>query len=189
MEKKTKQKRRLTNYAVQPRYLGARAGDDKAGERMRKLFVPATKEEYQNTDQCGNLKSTIYFDVARKRVVTLKKWLGFDQMEKRGCVLLSQSMSSAMWLYRGICLFPNPIVLCEGSNGYKYPWALPLKHVETGELLVLCEWKGAFSLHSRFHGVEQAPKNFMRDVRRLLNLMLSNKCPHPYDQVVAGSVA
>lgn len=176
-------------YIVQPRYIQPRKGDDKAGERMRKLFVPATKEEYKNTDTKGNLHMFSYFNRKTKRVMIAKKWPNFMDLKKRGNAMLSETISAALALYRAICLFPNPNVICEGSEGYKYPWALPLKHVETGEILVLCEWKGAFGFHTRFSSSQEAPKAFLRDTSRLLTLMMSDKCPHPYDQVVAGSVA
>lgn len=176
-------------YIVQPHCIQPRNGDDKAGERMRKLFVPATKKEYEGTPTMGNLKLFSYFNGKTKRVVITKKWPDYLTLKKSGHAALYQCISAALALYRAICLFPRPNVICEGSEGYKYPWALPLKHVETGEILVLCEWKGGFGFHTRFHSPQEAPKAFLRDTCRLLTLMMSSKCPHPYDKVVAGSVA
>jgi hypothetical protein len=33
------------------------------------------------------------------------------------------------------------------------------------------------------------PKDFKKDVLKLLGVLLHKNCPHPYDSLVAGSVA
>ena len=97
---------------------------------------------------------------------------------------LSKVIPSALALYRALCLFKCH-VLSEGPRGYKFIWSINLEHKATGEVLGLGEWKGAFDIFSKDIGNQE----FFNDVLELLNLLISDECPHPYDGCVAGSVA
>ena len=46
--------------------------------------------------------------------------------------MLYEVTSSALILYRLICMFPNPKITCLGAAGYKVPWEMFFKHKETG---------------------------------------------------------
>jgi len=97
-------------------------------------------------------------------------------------------ISSALLLYRLLCLF-KATVETEGPNGYKCIWWVNLKHKETGEILRFGEWKGAAGVWTRFHRDEELPESYKRDMLLLLDELVAEDCPHPYDGNIAGSVA
>lgn len=131
--------------------------------------------------------------------------------------LMSSVISSALLLYRLLCLFgspaaqhaqlklpatiianrrilwDNPAVKVEPASGddghYKCIWWFTLRHKKTGEYLELGEWKGAPGIWTKYHGADEMPKSFRQDTLLLLNELCSPDCPHPYDGLVAGSVA
>jgi hypothetical protein len=86
-------------------------------------------------------------------------------------------------------MFPNPHVVAEGANGYKVPWAIYLKHKASGHVICMSEWKGTFGFRTAARSPKEMPKKALEDLSALLNLLLSNNSPHPYDGTVAGSVA
>jgi len=99
-----------------------------------------------------------------------------------------EAISSALMLYRLLCLFPAPVKV-EPEGRYKCIWWVCLKHIDTGETLMFGEWKGAAGIWTRFHDHKELPKSFKRDTLTLLNLLISDQCPHPYDSLTAGGVA
>jgi len=99
---------------------------------------------------------------------------------------LDEVMSSALMLYRLCCLWAGLQIEVEGPPGYKVVWTAELKHIATGEALAFSEWKGALLIRvSKL----RAPPEFESDMLELLNLLCDERCPHPYDGTVAGSVA
>jgi hypothetical protein len=176
------------NYLVQPDYVAERKADYKAGERINKKWTPisskdAFKKRPEGTN--GNVSSHI---VVVKKTKKIKFNEGFYS-EKVGEVSLSSAISSAFALYRTICMINNPIVETEGAVGYKVPWSIKLVHNETGEIFGISEWKGAFGVWTRFTSVKELPESFKKDITEFLNLMFSDKSPHPYDDCTAGGVA
>jgi hypothetical protein len=113
------------------------------------------------------------------RDLTLSDWKRFP--------LMSSVISSALLLYRTLCLFGAPVKV-EHAN-YKCIWWVCLRHIETGEYLVLGEWKGAAGTWTEYHSAKELPKAFRQDILLLLNELCAPDCPHPYDGLVAGSVA
>lgn len=103
--------------------------------------------------------------------------------------MLYEMMSSALMLYRLICMFPNPKVVCVGSVGYKVPWEMFFKHKETGYIICMSEWKGSFSLRTECYDIKDMPLSLQKDMCMLFDLLFSNNSPHPYDHTVAGSCA
>lgn len=101
---------------------------------------------------------------------------------------MHEAISSALLLYRTLCLFSCQIQ-SNGPDGYKIVWSTSLRHKDTGEILSLGEWKGGAGTWTRFSGVKQCPDSFRDDLLELLNLLASPECPHPYDGTVAGTVA
>jgi hypothetical protein len=99
-------------------------------------------------------------------------------------------MPSAMWLYRLACVF-KPVVQFDGPEGYKLVWSAAFCHVKTGVEIQFYEWKGGFTFGARGPKGNVSPEDpvFIEDCLELLNFLASDECPHPYDGVVAGSVA
>ena len=102
---------------------------------------------------------------------------------------LYRAIPSCLLLYRLICTFGPTKLNCRGNEGYKMVWEYPLKHKETGEFVVFDEWKGGSTFHTRFYSTEDLPESYKNDLTTLINYLISNECAHPYDGVVAGSVA
>lgn len=100
-----------------------------------------------------------------------------------------ECISSSLLMYRLACIFQDLDFELNGPNGYKVVWNTSLRHVETGEILSFGEWKGGVSIWSKFHGIGEAPESYQKDLLELLTFLVSNKVVHPYDGVVAGSVA
>ena len=112
----------------------------------------------------------------------------YDKFHRKFCNLY-RAISSALALYRLICIFPHPkFVELSGGDGYKMPWEIMLRHKETGEYIGFGEWKGAFNVRGTKNANEYNEKT-LTDFVQLVSLILSNKSPHPYDGNVAGSVA
>lgn len=101
---------------------------------------------------------------------------------------MNEIMSSALLLYRLLCLFKCQVI-SYGPEGYKSVWWITLKHKQSGEILQFGEWKGAAGIWTKFHNTDELPEPYKQDVLDLLNVIYSENCPHPYDGCVAGSVA
>lgn len=96
-------------------------------------------------------------------------------------------ISSALLLYRLCCLWPVNTE-AEGWQGYKSVWTVTLRHKATGMFVQMSEWKGAALV--RFSSGAKVPAGgYEADLLELMELLCSDKCPHPYDGTVAGSVA
>ena len=175
-------------YLVQPEMCGDRKADYKKMESINKKWKPISREEaFKKCERgvCGNLDMHIATDKK-----TLKVKIDEDYAYNSTThVSTYEVISSALALYRIICMINNPIVETEGAEGYKVPWAVYLTHEETGEILCISEWKGAFGVRTRFHNVTELPASYKKDLIELLNLMFSDKSPHPYDGCTAGIVA
>lgn len=152
--------------------------------------VMTSDEWYANGGGNGNVCS--HFFVSTKtnkgkfgdRPKDFSKW---DAFEEKWASFYA-AIPSALLMYRLACLFEGKMNI-EGKEGYKFVWTLPLKHKETGEYLSFGEWKGGSLFWTKFHNYKEMPEAFKRDTLALLNALLSKKCPHPYDGLVAGGVA
>ncbi|HWY33557.1 MAG TPA: hypothetical protein VNX68_02855 [Nitrosopumilaceae archaeon] len=175
------------NYLVQPELGGERKADYKKGELINKKWHPVSPQDAHKIcpdGTCGNVHGQIQVSKKTKKIKFVE---GYSR--SADTVGLYESISAALALYRVICMINNPIVVTEGASGYKVPWNVYLVHIETGEILSFGEWKGAFGIWTRFHDHKQLPEAYKKDVEEILNLMLSDRSPHPYDNCTAGIVA
>lgn len=176
-------------YLVQPEQYGERKADYKKGKIINTKWKPiSSKESFEKFPSgfCGNVHHQTVVNTKTKKVEFSAEDVPWsDKTRSR----LSQTISAALALYRIICMIENPIVETQGAAGYKVPWSVNLIHVETGEILSFSEWKGAFGIWTRFHDQKELPEAYKRDIIEILNLMFSNKSPHPYDGCTAGIVA
>jgi hypothetical protein len=84
-------------------------------------------------------------------------------------------MSSALVLYRLMCLFPGSPI--DYGDGYKSVWSVYLRNPTNN--VEIYDYKGGFSMRCRRNN---------EDVQELLAVLLHPECPHPYDGVIAGKV-
>lgn len=151
-----------------------RSADYKAAKEVINLFQST---EFDSDISHGNLCADLYIDQ--------KKRAHFKQI-KDG-VGLYRAIPSALLMYRLSCLFPGQIKTY-GQSGYKFVWQFSFKHLESGNYIIFGEWKGG-SLFWTKHDKETVPKEFERDILKLINVLVSDDCAHPYDGLVAGGVA
>lgn len=193
-------------YLVQPKLYAERKADYKKGEAINSKWKPISGKQAQKLTEdpkhplgggmCGNLhyemlidRKTLKATFAKKRLSMFEDRAAYKKQSEKYEDSLANVISSALALYRLICLFENPIVETQGAAGYKVPWSLAVRHVETGEVLQFGEWKGAFGIWTRFHKPSELPATYKRDLLEVLNLIFSDRSPHPYDGCTAGQVA
>lgn len=100
---------------------------------------------------------------------------------------LYQAIPSSLLLYRLLGLYKAQ-VLSLGPDGYKSIWCIKIRHKETGAVLSFGEHKAGARFSMEMHQ-EKASAKLTKDLLELLSLLAGDKCPHPYDGVVSGSVA
>jgi len=177
-----------SEYLVQPEYLAERKADYKKGEIINKKWKAISKKNSYKINPngtCGNIGHYILVSDKTRKVSITKSFVS----PKAGQSYLFRAISSALAMYRVVCMINNPIVESEGAAGYKMPWSISLKHEETGNILMFGEWKGGFGIWTSFNKTEDLPESYKKDMIEILNLMFSKNSPHPYDRVTAGSVA
>jgi hypothetical protein len=120
-----------------------------------------------------------------------KKWFVAPQHEiwenKAENLSIDRVISSALLMYRLCCLWPVNTE-AEGWQGYKLVWTVTLRHKATGMFVQMSEWKGA-PLVRFSSGAKVPPGGYEADLLELMDLLCSDKCPHPYGGTVAGSMA
>ena len=94
-------------------------------------------------------------------------------------------ISSPMLLYRLRCLFPS----CEVQqwDGYKGVWRVGLQHKRTQCHAEFGEHKGAIVV--RGDTSMEKDEAATQDMLDLIELLCSDRCPHPYNGTVAGCIA
>lgn len=100
-------------------------------------------------------------------------------------------MSSALLLYRLMCLFPGKLDTNFHADQYKAVWGVELTHKKTHWPLWFGEHKAstrAWPSHYPQQYDQPDHAQFKSDVLELMNLLFSPTCPHTYG-VVAGSIA
>lgn len=140
--------------------------------------------EISNMDQPRYTKGIYYSEIDKqvylkdKSVATSADWpLGNES---------SVLISSHLLMYRLCCLFKGHVDV-SGPQGYKSVWEVYMRHKSTGQLISFTEHKGSPSFYSSIF--PPTDSEFDGDWVDLLNLLLDRECPHPYDGLVAGSVA
>ena len=187
----------MKNYLVQPKYNAKRTADYKTGEKFNEIFKPISprskkaKELFEKFDGlCGNFFADLIYNSKIKQFVKRpKSFWNNDDENKKGLFGTYMVISSALLLYRLICMFKNPIVVSDGANGYKVPWVMYFIHVPTGIIMSFGEWKGGITVHTPCQQEALLNEKLNKDITELLNFIVSDNSPHPYDRCVAGSVA
>jgi len=183
-------------YVVNPPNVSKRV-DDKVYDRVKiqtQKWTPLP--DSSGVELIGNVRPVWN---KKEKKFSFVPYPSLDDTEKNGKTLIIKNyykeydnmhkvISSAMLLYRLLCLFKCTVV-SEGPEGYKCTWWITLKHNKTGERLMFGEWKGAAGIWTRFHNTEELPVSYRKDILGLLNKLCAEDCPHPYDGCVAGSVA
>ena len=175
------------DYLVKPVFIQERKGDYSLLEKIKNFKW--IEDEDEGFGGCGNACSEL--KVHRKthrpsfgRKTVLDK--GFHDDEKK-YVAFYQAIPSCLLLYRLGCLFEGRPYF-SGSDGYKVTWSFSLVHT-SGERITFGEWKGGALFWLLAGGPNDLSKDFKKDVLDLLGVLLHKNCPHPYDELVAGSVA
>lgn len=174
----------MSGYLVNCMYEQDRDANYERRSQLRELFEPCgTRKPPQSI--CGNVGSELRCNpetrLWRFHVATL------DTLEFSGC--LYSVIPSALLLYRLLCTFGAVVLMCEGGDGYKCVWEYGVTHKATSEYVMFGEWKGGACLFTRFSSSKDMPQSLRDDLLSLLNYLVSDECGHPYDGVVAGSVA
>lgn len=97
-------------------------------------------------------------------------------------------VSAPMLLARLVAAFEYLKIECHGQEAYKVTWETALVHPKSGHVVTFYDWKGAASIGSDVYG-DNAPKEFIKDVKALLLALADEQFPHPYDGIKVGEVA
>ena len=171
-------------YLVKPVLGRERDGDYSLLEKI-KNFEWIDEE----AEGCGNVCSELKVNIKTHRPSFGRKRFmdpGYEEEEKK-YVGFYQAIPSCLLLYRLGCLFEGRPRF-EGPEGYKVTWSFSLRHT-SGERITFGEWKGGALFWLYAGNSDGLPKDFKKDVLKLLGVLLHKNCPHPYDSLVAGSVA
>lgn len=165
-------------------------GDDKARTRILKMFEPLTLTEAKRFQKSHEFIGNLFQYVAYDRVAKTSKVYGkmSPWLETGGIVQLSRVISPSLALYRTLCLFQGAAVVHSPDND-KSPFGIYLRHITTGLVVKIGEWKGGFRFYAEADSPKECAKPFLRDLPRLMDVLLSENCPHPYSGLVAGLVA
>lgn len=177
----------MRNYLVNCDLYGGDRDADYELVRAAEAFEPISTEEAGGG--CGNVCSD--FQVSRKTMKgKFSEWPDIGQWKEheKKWGRFYEAIPSALLMYRLACLFPGTITT-EGQRGYKFVWQMALKHKATGEFVAFGEWKGGALFWTKWHKHTEMPLSYRGDLLALLDALLSRKCPHPYDGLVAGGVA
>ena len=120
------------------------------------------------------------FNTKTKKVVFSKT----NYWETKHLVSMCGALPVSHMLYSLMCMFRCSVDV-NGPDGYKVVASIPLRHKETGQIIIFREWKAGFALGCNGMFEPQTQK----DVCALLTLMINGQVLHPYDGTFAGSVA
>lgn len=165
-------------YLTNCLWVANRIKDNKIG-KMKSKFVFSKGDHLANSN--GNL-NCMFFKFNEDRKIKLKAGKTGDY-----CYGFYQAIPSALLLYRLGCVFDGEVHFCR--NGYKCIWEFALKHEKTGEVVIFGEHKGGATFWTKFMDIKDVPKEFLKDLKELVEYLVSDKISHPYDGVLAGSVA
>jgi len=187
--KKDSSNRKPASYICNPPEVQARVGKkvyDRVAKQVDKWEAVEHSHPYKHCpgiEFIGNVRPL--WDKAAKRFVFKDYTLGTAEKYE----MISGVISSALLLYRLLVLFSAKVEVEPMEDKYKCIWWVVLRHKATGEYLQLGEWKGAAGTWTKYYDHKELPASFKRDTLALMNELTSKDCPHPYDGLVAGSVA
>ena len=163
-------------------------GDPKAAERMRMLFEPISATQSRKAAKEG-LSTHVFhhtcYSMATKRTRIVAQ--GHPWPSKVGAQHLTRVISSSLAMYRTLCLFPKAAVTHHNNNDQ--PFSIYLRHITTGHTIALGDMQGGFRFFTAQTTLKKVPKTFLRDIIRLMDVLVSDRCPHPQSGLVAGLVA
>jgi len=164
-------------YSVNPSYSAERVESKEWKEKIKSIWEFTVRQE---SGTSGNVKMYLHFDVETQSFVFKESFI-YSELH------FSQVISSPLLLYRLICTFnAAPSVM---DDPYKTTWDLNLVHKPSGKLLMFSEWKGSARFWLPDYTYKDLEETFKNDLLDLLNYLVSDQCTHPYDGVLAGSVA
>lgn len=152
-----------------------RLKSDERLEKMQSKFVFFPNGSKEDTN--GHLVSFFQFNKDRK----------IELNYITGLYGFYQAIPSALLLYKLGCVFDGEVHF--DREGYKCIWEFPLRHKKTKEIVVFGEHKAGSTFWTKYVDVGSIPEEFLEDLKELLEYLVSDEVSHPYDGVVAGSVA
>jgi len=165
-------------FSVNPDYIQERTGDYELRDKIATKWENSIKHE----NGSGNVGHEFYFDVNKQSFVFVE----YPANKEDNYIAMYRIMSPALLLYRLIAtFFGTP--KCE--DDYKMIWRYNIIHKATGKLISFLEWKGAIGFWLPDYDHKKLNAEFKNDLIELMNYLVSDKCAHPYDNLVAGSVA
>lgn len=109
----------------------------------------------------------------------------FDTLKNKG---MFEVLSAPYLLAKLVSAGCIPFV--EGQDGYKNTWTIALKHKKTGHIITFYDFKSASSVGSSLTGYDSKDeKTFLKDAEKLIQALINERFPHPYDGCVIGEVA
>lgn len=174
-------------YLVNCDYVGERNANYERRKAIEVLFEPDPEQNFPNSS--GNVSHELVIDPQTLKSKFLKTGIEGLRERTEKYASLYQAIPSALLLYRLICTFGPVKLNCNGNEGYKMVWHYSLTHKNTNTPIVFSEWKGSSGFHMAFHTFTDMPEEVQKDICTLVDYLLSNECGHPYDGLVAGSVA
>jgi len=182
----------MANYLVNPPYTQERLGNYERAKEITTKWTPINHNHTStnsiiDSETSGNFMSSLvylHFEDGKFSFDPPTKQAMEDGTKLALPTYLHHVISSALLLYRLNCLFVIWNIF-EDVPRYKTLWWIVVRHKKTGKHLMFGEYKGAAGLN---YTCPMKP-SFKKDTLELLNFLVSNECPHPYDKTVAGSVA
>lgn len=166
-------------FAVNPPYVADRTGNYERRDKIKEKWENFTGK---SVDGSGNVNSQFFFDVSKQEFIFSKASLYLDD----NFIPMYRLMSPALLLYRLIAtFFAAPVCY----DNYKMIWEYNIGHKATGKPIQFSEWKGAIGFWVPEYDNEKLDTQFKNDLIELMTYIISNECVHPYDNLVAGSVA
>ncbi len=169
-------------YITECAYVMERQADYNQSKLVSELFEAVPKDfDGGHGNLCGQL-------VVNRKSKKSKFTKDYSKAcEDERCSGFYSALPSALLMYRLACLFQGNIKAC-GQDGYKFTWQFALKHKKSGQIICFGEWKGGSLFWTQFN-LSDVPNDFKADILKLIDVLVSDTCPHPYDGLVAGSVA
>ena len=158
---------------------GKRAGNYEILEQIQKKWKTCVASL---SDESANVAHQVAFS---------KENLSFEFQNEMGIVdegyfTFANMMNSPLLLYRLISIFFAPPIT---ENWYKAIWEYPIQHKETGKEMIFGEHKGAPKFWLSESNPKQLNEVFKNDLLELLNFLVSDQIPHPYDRCTSGQIA
>lgn len=105
----------------------------------------------------------------------------------RHAIDASDGEVAAPYVLARLCaMFEGLHIAVGGQSFYKTTWQVALRHKESGLLLTLYDYKGAFSYGGP---VGLLTEEYKRDAKALIAALSNDRFPHPYDGCVVGEIA